>query len=393
MKDQTNNDASQKPISAAIIELFGGHGGMDYYDFGLARGLLDAGCRVSLYTCDETADPKMTGLRFYPVFRKVFGPANAVIRACRYFAGALEALTRSVLHGERICHLHLFHGATQELALILLAKLFGRTVIITVHDVESFFPGATSRAMVGRVYRLASRLIVHNQVSKQELVEKLGIPHAQVEVVPSGNYLSDVIDIGRSAEAKRTLGIPETSRVVLFFGHIREVKGLDILLEAIPAVARAIPEVVLLVAGRPLRKDFSSYEETIDRLGIRDRCVLHIRYIPNNELPFHFAAADVVVLPYRRIYQSAVILMAMSYGRAVIVSKLPGMTEMVTDGENGYVFVSESAPSLSEQLIRALQDDDGREKIALNALDYIRENNDWEQIGKKTALLYRSVLS
>jgi glycosyltransferase involved in cell wall biosynthesis len=85
--------------------------------------------------------------------------------------------------------------------------------------------------------------------------------------------------------------------------------------------------------------------------------------------------------------------MAMSYRKAVVVSNLPGMTEMVTDGENGYVFVSGSDVSLSEQLIRALRDDDGREKTALNALDYIRENNDWEQIGKKTAALYRSVLS
>jgi len=393
MKRQASNEAPKNAISTAIIELFGGHGGMDYYDFGLARGLLAAGCRVSLYTCDETADPQMTGLCFYPVFRKVFGPGNNLMRACRYFAGALEALTRAVLHGEKICHLHLFHGAKQELALILLAKLFGRTVIITVHDVESFFPGATSRARIGRVYRLASRLIVHNQVSKQELIEKLGIPPAQVEVVPSGNYLSEVTDTCQPAEAKRALGIGETSRVILFFGHIREVKGLDILLEAIPAVARAIPEVVLLVAGRPLRKDFSSYEETIDRLGIRDRCVLHIRHIPNNELPLFFAASDVVALPYRRIYQSAVILMAMSYRKAVVVSNLPGMTEMVTDGENGYVFVSGSDVSLSEQLIRALRDDDGREKTALNALDYIRENNDWEQIGKKTAALYRSVLS
>ena len=194
-------------------------------------------------------------------------------------------------------------------------------------------------------------------------------------------------------EARRVLGINETGRVILFFGHIREVKGLDILLEAIPAVAREIPEVTLLIAGRPLRKDFSTYERLIDSLGIRDRCVLHIRYISNDELPLYFAAADIVALPYRRIYQSGVILMAMSYGRAVVVSDLPAMTEMVTDGQNGYVFEQGSAVSLSKQLVRALRDEQGREAVASRALEYIRNNHDWEQIGKRTLLLYRSVLS
>jgi glycosyltransferase involved in cell wall biosynthesis len=281
-----------------------------------------------------------------------------------------------------------------ELALVVLSRLFGRRLIITVHDVESFFPQATtSRRMISSVYRLAARLVVHNQVSRRELIEKLDIPPAQVEIIPSGNFLNGVPETSHPAEAKHDLGISKTSRVILFFGHIREEKGLDILIGAIPAVAREIPEVTLLVAGRPLRTDFSSYEEMIDRLGIRDRCRLHIRYIPNGELPLYFAASDVVVLPYRRIYQSGVILMAMSYGRAVVVSDLPGMTEMVKDGENGYVFEQGSHTSLSAQLVRALRDDQERGKVASMALEYIRQNNDWEQIGMKTLMLYQSVLS
>jgi glycosyltransferase involved in cell wall biosynthesis len=252
---------------------------------------------------------------------------------------------------------------------------------------------ANSRGVIGNVYQLADRFIVHNQISKRELIEKLGVPPSRIDVIPSGNYIDDVSHISHPIEARRALGINETSRVILFFGHIKEIKGLDVLLEAIPAVAREIPEVTLLIAGRPLRHDFSSYERLIDSLGIRDRCVLHIRYISNDELPLYFAAADVVVLPYRRIYQSAVILMAMSYGRAVIVSDLPGMIEMVSDGQNGYVFEQGSAKSLSKQLIRALQDEQGREAVALRALEYIRQNHDWEQIGKSTLLLYRSVLS
>jgi glycosyltransferase involved in cell wall biosynthesis len=303
------------------------------------------------------------------------------------------ALAKAVTHGEKICHLHLFHGEMHELALVVLSKLCRRKVIITVHDVESFSPVAAGRNIISKVYQLADRLVVHNQVSKRELVELRRVSPTRIDVIPSGNYINDAFERSNPVEARRTLGISETKRVILFFGQIKDVKGLDILIEAIPAVARESSDVTLLIAGRPWKNDFSLYERLIDNLGIRNRCALHIRYIPNEELALYFAAADVVVLPYRRIYQSAVILMAMSYGRAVVVSDLPGMTEMVSDGQNGYVFEQGSAKSLSEQLIRALQDEQMREAVALRALEYIRKNHDWEQIGKQTAMLYRAVLS
>ena len=387
-------DSSRKgSVRAAIIEPIGGHGGMDYYDFGLCRGLLDAGCGVSLYTSDETRDPAIPELGFYPVYRRIFSGANRWIRAIWYVRGSIAALGRSVFHGEKICHLHVFQGAIEELVQISLAKLSGRRLVITVHDVESFCPGAMSQTKIQRAYQLADRFIVHNQVSKRELVEKMGMPATKVDVVESGHYLDDAAEHIESAEAKRRLGIRESSKVVLFFGHIREVKGLDILIEAIAEASREVPEITLLVGGKPLRTEFTEYDGLIDRLGMRGRCVLHIRFIQNSELPFFFAASDLVALPYRRIYQSAVVLMAMSHGKAVVVSDLPGMTEMVTDGKNGYVFESGSKNALAVQLIRALNDDVGRAEIAEKALASNRENNDWGRIGKKTLAVYASVLS
>jgi len=71
-------------VSVAVIEHVGGHGGMDYYDVGLCRGLLAAGCHVSLYTCDETADPAVANLRFRPVFGRLFASQNRWMRACRF---------------------------------------------------------------------------------------------------------------------------------------------------------------------------------------------------------------------------------------------------------------------------------------------------------------------
>jgi glycosyltransferase involved in cell wall biosynthesis len=381
-----------KNISVAIIEPVGGHGGMDYYDFGLCAGLLAAQCGVSLYSCDETSPPAIPNLRFYAVYKRIYGKANRWIRALRFIRGSVAAISRAVLQGDQICHLHLFHGEAQELILVFLAKLSGRKVIITVHDVESFSPVAISRTMINRIYGLADALIVHNKVSEEELTNKLGNAPVKINIIPHGNYLDTDHRLADPQDARRKLDIGETRRVILFFGQIKDVKGLDILIEAMPIVVNAIPEVTLLIAGRPWKKDFASYDALIDKLGIRDRCVLHLRYIGNDEIALFFAAADVVVLPYRRIYQSGVILMAMSYGRAVVVSDLPGMTETVSDGATGYVFRQGSKDALAEQLIRVLKDDEGRMQVAERAMEHMRVNYDWMVIGNKTANVYRNVL-
>jgi glycosyltransferase involved in cell wall biosynthesis len=377
-------------VSVAVIEHIGGHGGMDYYDVGLCRGLLAAGCRVSLYTCDETADPAVANLRFRPVYGRLFASRKRWMRACRFLKGTIAALGNAVVRRERICHFHFFDHALPELAEVTLAKLCGRKVVATVHDVESL-GGHQQASRNSSIYGRVDRLIVHNDASMEELV-KLGVDPAKINVIPHGNYLAKVPALIDPVEARSALGIRQDAKVALFFGQIKQVKDLDLLIQAIADVSREIAEVTLLVAGRPWRMEFSHYDRLIDDLGIRDRCVLHIRYIPDSEVHLYYAAADIVVLPYRKIYQSGVILMAMSYGCPVLVSDLPGMTAIVTDRENGYVFRQGSATSLAQALMRVFQDEQGRHWVAERALEYVRCRHDWNEIGKQTAELYRAVL-
>jgi glycosyltransferase involved in cell wall biosynthesis len=385
--------SNKSDISVAIIDPNGGHGGMDYYDFGMCHGLLAAGCRVGLYTCDETVEPDIPGLRFHAYYKRVFGHGSHWRRGFRYLRGMLISLVMAILSGERICHFHLGPGSIPELSLVALAKLCGRKIIITVHDVEPFVSSETvNHSIIVKVYRLADGLIVHNETSKLALIEKLGIRPEKISIIPHGNYMRSMINVPQSIEAKRDLGISESKKVVLFFGQIKDVKGLDLLIEAIPAVAREVPEVTVLIAGRPWRSDYSQYEALMDKLGVRSRCISHIRFIPNEEVAKYFAAADVVALPYRRIYQSGVLLMAMSYERTVIVSDLPGMLEIVTDGVNGFVFTQGSTDDLERVLIGALRDETRRRQVSLRASEYVQKYHDWDRIGRRTAELYRAVL-
>ena len=194
-------------------------------------------------------------------------------------------------------------------------------------------------------------------------------------------------------EARDSLGIDRSAQVVLFFGHIKEVKGLDLLLEAMPDVVSAVPDAMLLIAGRPWKSDFLVYEAQMAQLGIERYCRCDIGFVADDQVAAYFAAADLVVYLYRRIYQSGVILQAMSHGKAVVVSDLSGMTEIIRDRANGYTFPSGDAQKLSETLVRALSDNAERASMAANGLEYIRRYHDWHEIGKATANIYRAVLA
>jgi len=393
MSKQIDAAGVEQDVSIAMIEPVGGHGGAHYYDFGLARGLLAAGCRVSLYTCDETADPKIAGLGFFPFYRGIYGRDSRFVRMIRFLRGSLFVFKNAIFHRERICHYQVFNDLIPELVIITLAKLLRRKLVLTVHDVSSLAgPVTWKRRLTGWIYRSTDVVIAHNRVSLREL-ESIGVPSQMIRVIVHGHYLDSVHKRPPEAEARKALGIDPQAKVVLFFGQIKDVKGLDLLIEALPAVSREVRDVVLLIAGRPWKSDFARYDSLIDATGVRSRCHLHIDFIPDDDVANYYAAADVVALPYRRIYQSGVLMMAMTYGRAVVASDLPGMTEIVTDGMNGYVFSLGVKNSLARTLIRALQDNQERVEIGLRALEYVRRKHDWNDIGDVTAHLFRKLLA
>lgn len=378
-------------MKVAVIEPVGGHGGMDYYDFGLCEGLAAASADVVLHTCDETAIPADIDFEVRHSYAGIYANAPVWKRGLRYLRGTTAALLSAMREGRRICHFHLFHVGPLQVFNIALAKLLGRQVVITAHDVESFVESLEVPALSRWVYQRADRVIAHNQVSKQELIERIGMDASRIAVIPHGNYLHMLRSLPPADMARGELEIPVTAKVILFFGQIKEVKGLDVLLDAMPEVLKKHPDAVLLIAGKPWKSDFSAYEAQMERLGIRESCMTHIRYIPDEELPRYYAAADLVALPYRRIYQSGVVLMTMSYGKAVLVSDLPGMTEIVSDGDTGLVFRQGDVASLAAKVNDALTDNTSREQMAVRGYHIVRNDYDWQVIGEMTRSMYASI--
>jgi glycosyltransferase involved in cell wall biosynthesis len=374
-----------------MIEPVGGHGGMDYYDYGLCEALVTAGVGVVLHTCDETLLHRKAGLDVRHTYRGVFGGSAAPLRGLRFLAGSIKALVFAVRENIKIVHLHYFRVGILALLNVLMARIALRKVVITAHDVESFVSSLEVPLMSRMAYRLAHRIIAHNQVSRTELINRLKVQADKISVIPHGNYLHALRPLMTRDASRDMLGIPRDAKVLLFFGQIKTVKGLDILLKAMPAVLERHPETVLLIAGKPWKTDFTEYRSLIDLLGIGHACKSHIRYIHADEAAYYYGAADIVVLPYQRIYQSGVALMAMSYGKPVIVSDLPGMVEMITDGEDGFVFHRGDSQSLAIRLNEVLAAPDLMTLVAMRGREMVEKRYGWDAIGRHTANLYADI--
>jgi glycosyltransferase involved in cell wall biosynthesis len=304
-------------LRVALVELYGIGGTSDYTDC-LARALQARGHDVTIVT-STLFEPLQHGDRVpsVPVFD--YRPTQTKPMKALRLAAALTRARRTL----RRMHPHVVHaqGTVMPAAEHLLYGSLGSSVrVCTVHDVE----GHEHRPVLGsfrRFYGGFDGLICHSRQSMRRL-EQL-VPRVPVTTIAHPRYtpLTTPWERGR---ARAALGIPPRARVALLFGFIRPYKGLEVFLSAIGLASRRNPEVLGLVAGRPLY-DISASRDRAEALNLPVRWDL--RFIPRDEVARYFAAADVVALPYLDTSDSGLLELAAAFERPVVVSDTGGMAE------------------------------------------------------------------
>jgi len=148
---------------------------------------------------------------------------------------------------------------------------------------------------------------------------------------------------------------PTGCKHLLFFGNVRPYKGLAYLLEALSSILKEIP-VHLWVVGEFYEGEVA-YRKQISDLGIADHVCLINRYIPNEEVGDYFKLADLVVLPYVSASQSAVVQVAYSFDKPVVVTAVGGLPEAVEDGVTGFVVPPQDSRALAQTIVRYFKKD------------------------------------
>lgn len=377
------------------LEPIGGRGPMYPFDvafFGaLARQPLD----LVWVTCDEThAAPQ--GCELWTPLHGIYGDAPAWRRGLRYARG-LWAVLRRARRVARECPVVLHQQFVQvpfvELLFIAAARRSGIACVLTPHDVRPYADASRGAALLPLLYRQYDALIANSQCGGDELAALLPAPRPPITVIPLG-HLNDAYHTDATLDrtaARARLGLAATDPVILFLGQIKREKGLEHLLRALPAVVAQLPAARLVVAGRPYHDDVAFYERLIDTLQIGAHVQTHWEYVSNGDLAAYYRAADVVALPYTRVYQSGVVLTAYAFQRPVVASAVGGLTEQVADGETGWLVPPDDPAALADALAAALRDREHADAMGARGHQWAAEMFDWDAIARQTVAVYDSV--
>lgn len=395
------------------IETFG-RGGLTHYAFNLSSALAARGHRVTFVT-SHAYELRDRGAPEGLEVREVIAPWSSTppgwmrglaLNLVRKAETILDALRIGLLARRArpdVVHLHCTNPAV--LLYLWCLKLARCPVVATAHVVTPHERIPLQGFVYGRVHRASDLVVAHSEVDRQRLLTEFGIAPDRVVVLPHGDYgfFEDEPAAGeesgdgpeqqarRRAEARAWLGLAPDAEVALFFGFVREYKGLDLLLEAWEAVARERPNARLLIAGDPVNLAPERRAE-LEAWATRLDAVHRFGYIPFDDVPRYFAAADVLVMPYRHISQSGVLFLALSLGLPVLATRVGALPSMLVDGESGLLVEPGTAAPLVPALTRILGDPGLASRIALGGRRVARDHA-WPAIAERTATAFQSLRS
>ena len=188
-------------------------------------------------------------------------------------------------------------------------------------------------------------------------------------------------------EARKKLNLSLTDKTVLFFGLIRQYKGLDLLLEAMSDSRIKTINIKLLVAGE-FYEDKTTYTDIIAKHNLKDNVVLYDAFIPNEEVKTYFSAADLLALPYKHATQSGVTQVAFHFEKPTIVTNVGGLSEIIPDKVCGYV-VDSNHTAIADAMIDYF--DNNREAAMTAAMHKEKKKYDWSIFSNNIVNLYQNI--
>lgn len=289
--------------------------------------------------------------------------------------------------------------AFDRTALMLYYKALRKKVVLTVHNVNAgkrdLNDSALNRATLKMQYRLADHIFVHTHGMKQELMADFGVSPSAVTVIPFGMNATVPNTSLMPVEAKRRLGISPSEKTMLFFGNIAPYKGLEHLVAALPLLKSG--GYRLIIAGNP-KAGVEEYWQGIRRVidaGVAGAEILEkIEFVPDSETELYFKAADVLVLPYKHIFQSGVLFLAYNFGLPVLAADVGSLHEDVEEGETGFMFKPEDPADLARAIERYFDSDLYKElpRRRRRISDYANERHSWDTVGEMTRVVYDELL-
>ncbi len=227
-----------------------------------------------------------------------------------------------------------------------IVKRNNRTLILAVcHNIIPHEKRPGDVFLTKLFFKHVDKFILLSNKVKDEL---LSIKKESINIViphPVYSKFGEPVD---KDKAKSYLNI-QGEKIILFFGFIRDYKGLDVLLKALPLLDEK-ENIKLLIAGEFYSNE-REYKKLINELKIEKSLILKTDFIPASEVKYYFSACDVAVLPYKNASQSGIAQIAMNFNKPVIASNVGGLSEVVVNEKTGLLVEKNNPEKLAEAIL------------------------------------------
>lgn len=240
-------------------------------------------------------------------------------------------------------------------------------VVSIVHNAIPHERGKLDKYLTNYFFKHNNQIIALSEAVKTDIEKQY--PKLNVNVLPHPVYehFGDKVE---PKEALNQLQLESHYTYVLFFGLIRDYKGLDVLLLALKELDN---DVHLIIAGE-VYGSFEKYQDLINTHQLEDRVHLYLRYIPDEEVKYYFSASNAVVLPYKSGTQSGIIAIAKHFSTPIVTTDVGGFSEFIK-GNEGKIVAPNDDVALAEGIKSILQL--GPSKIIEN-----KQTNSWSVFAK-----------
>jgi glycosyltransferase involved in cell wall biosynthesis len=260
-----------------------------------------------------------------------------------------------------------------------IAKMRHKKIVLTVHNATPHEKSWLKNKLNDSILNLADSYIVHAENVKKTLEKKVGAK--PISVIPHGIIQKKESSTSKK-ELKKEYKIQPNEKVILFFGNIREYKGLDDLLLACSKITQY--SYKLIIVGQPWGP-FEKYSKSITALNLNKNILLFLGYQSDKKVAEMFKLADVVVYPYKEFDSSSgAAALGLNYSKSMVVTDVGGLPELVADTKT--IAKTKNPLDLKSKIEYALKNQKKLEKSSRE----IAKKFTWSKISEKTLEVYNS---
>jgi len=315
-----------------------------------------------------------------PLFREYGTASNNFLKLYYYFTGFLKIflhLRKEV--NSSVLHLHWLKFSVFDFFILSFIRSFTNTrLIFTVHNVLPHEHNFIDRYFYPLIYKKIDAFTFHSKSSHNRLKQELNVQVENFELIPHYGY--EVGDVP----------VQTNENSLLFFGTIRDYKGLDVLLDACNKLPKKL-KWNLNIYGKP-EINLDELKAYVARNNLSDRIQWNTGWIEEEKMDEIFLSHDIVVLPYKEIDNSGLLHLAMSYGKPVIASRLGSLMDLIKDEENGILFEANNSDDLTRCISKLLKDEDLKIRLGNNARKLMETDHSIDRVGELHYQLYKKVL-